>query len=726
MTNQGNASPWASTASLDSDSGVLLASRFASEVRSRWRHGERPDAAAVLAEHPELKRYKSVLLDLALDEYSIRLEAGESLDADEFSRRFPNLQRSLFLLIEVQRLLDQDPHAAILRESIPWPEPGETFLGFSLIAELGRGAFGRVFLASEPALGDRPVALKVAPRGGEEAEILGKLRHPNIVPVYSVQQDAATGLTAVCMPYLGRATLCDVLDQAFAGPRPPTRSRVILDTVQDLSDDPGLLDPSSFDRILRKGSYVDGIIRLAVQLSDALAYTHSRGICHRDLKPSNVLLSPEGRPLLLDFNLSFDKRRSVSKIGGTLPYMAPEQLRFVLLERPDRKAHADPRSDLFSLGVILYELLSGAFPFGPIPCEPSIQQIAEGLLRQQEQGPQPVQAKNQHVDKGLAQLLDDCLAFDPESRPESAIALAAAFRKQLAPVRRGKRWVRNHRRRAVLTVSLVLALVLAGVGFAVLRDPYSTRQFKLGLEYSNQHEYELAVGCLSRSIRADPNHREALFARGVAHQKLGNFAWAFEDFEAASQLAPSPKITACKGYCLSRINHHDPAIECYRNALEMGYDPPALLNNMGYGYIQLEQLEAAEDCLNRAIEENDALQAAHHNLVLVSLNRGRGGQPIPGSALVQARKAAETCPPSADLYYHVGTLYALAAKQNSGLTGQAVVYLKKAVAHGLDPRELRSNPVFSALHERPDFSQLLSRPAPTGPPVKADFLVDPL
>ena len=205
-----SSSTTAVSSTLGDDKELLQAHRVALDAKNRWGKGERPDVAAVLAEHSELKRFKSIALDLAYTEYQLRLKEGESLEPDEFASRFPSLHKSLCLLIEVQRLLHQDPRLRDIQEDLFWPEPGECFLGFTLIAELGRGTFGRVFLASEPALGGRLVALKVAPQGGQEAETLGKLRHPNIMPVYSVQEDRASGLTAVCMPYLGRATFRDV------------------------------------------------------------------------------------------------------------------------------------------------------------------------------------------------------------------------------------------------------------------------------------------------------------------------------------------------------------------------------------------------------------------------------------------------------------------------------------------------------------------------------------
>src|SRR5204863_8372192 len=113
----------------------------------------------------------------------------------------------------------------------------------------------------------------------------------------------------------------------------------------------------SFEALLRRLeglSYVEAILSLAARLVDGLVHAHERGILHRDLKPANVLLTDEGQPMLLDFNLAADTKPRgaalLALIGGTLPYMAPESLSALRDESPS----ADPRSDLYALGLILF------------------------------------------------------------------------------------------------------------------------------------------------------------------------------------------------------------------------------------------------------------------------------------------------------------------------------------------------------------------------------------
>ena len=132
---------------------------------------------------------------------------------------------------------------------------------------------------------------------------------------------------------------------------------------------------------------MDGIVWLGVRMADALSAVHQSGFVHHDLKPSNVLLGLDGQPRVLDFNLASDVRNAKSRLGGTLPYMPPEHLNAV--RHPRRPGQMDARGDVYSLGVILYELLTGAHPFGRFPKAKSVRTAAEEMLARQKHGRPP-------------------------------------------------------------------------------------------------------------------------------------------------------------------------------------------------------------------------------------------------------------------------------------------------------------------------------------------------
>ncbi|MGA2033870.1 MAG: serine/threonine-protein kinase [Thermoguttaceae bacterium] len=707
--------------------GLLLADQLAVEIKSQWNQGQPADLAAVLAEHPELHRYRSIVLDLAYEEYRWHQRAGERLSAGGFSQRFPTLQRSLFLLIQVHSLLEHEPGLLEVQGVVPWPRVGDCFLGFFLTAELGRGAFGRVYLAQESALGKREVALKLAPGGGEEANLLGKLRHPNIVPVYSVQQDEITGLAAFCMPYMGRVTLADVLDGVFETATPPQRACCIVDVICRIDGIEVPAEPRGADPVLYRGTYLDGVLDLAAQLCDALDHAHRQGICHRDLKPSNVLLPRDGRPLLLDFNLAADGVLTPHRVGGTLPYMAPEQLTQFLDDGDGPGLPApEPRSDLFSLGVMLYELLTGTLPFGPISVEGSVREVAKQLRARQMEGPDPVQKRNSQVTRSVAQLLEKCLAPEVDKRPQTAAELAAALRCELRLWRRGQRWVQTHRRLVTALTGMVLAAVLAALSLIAQIPAYSVRQYRQGLAYYERGQWQLAADSFTDSLRSDSRNAAALWARARALCRLRQYAMACDDFRAAHELTHTPNCYAGMGYCCSGLEQPKTAIKYYHLALEGGYSSPGLLNNLGYALIRTNQGDVAEQYLKQAIRQKSDLQSAHHNLVLVYLNRAIAGKPLPKEAIGHAKSAVEIGPPSADLYRDVAALFAVAARKDADLLPLATRYVENALDFGLDPGTFRTNSTFEVLQRFPGIEEILAKQRPAVRPSRADHLVDPL
>ncbi|OWK36964.1 protein kinase domain-containing protein [Fimbriiglobus ruber] len=264
------------------------------------------------------------------------------------------------------------------RGNAAFPVVGQTFLGFQLVSVLGTGAFARVFLAEQTALANRPVALKVTTRPTREPQQLAKLRHTNIVPIHSVHDRSP--FQAVCMPFLGRQTLADLIQECrdtgvFSLARAPHASTTQAAKTTAIGQPAPAFSPAVPAPRARLGlpgtTHVDRVLWLMTRLADGLAHAHDIGILHLDLKPANILLADDGQPLLLDFNLAFDVRaRDRQWAGGTLPYMAPEQLDEYytrsLNRGPERVSVGtcvDSRTDLFSLGVIFAELLTGRNPF---------------------------------------------------------------------------------------------------------------------------------------------------------------------------------------------------------------------------------------------------------------------------------------------------------------------------------------------------------------------------
>jgi serine/threonine protein kinase/regulator of sirC expression with transglutaminase-like and TPR domain len=406
------------------------------------------------------------------------------------------------------RLLDDfrlsDPEPAEEPRAPKLPEVGDDFLGFHLLAELGRGAFGRVYLAQQGDLADRFVALKVSTGAAAESQKLARLQHTHIVPVYSCHKAGA--LQAVCMPYFGATTLGDVLaDLGRRGSLPASgkgfvttlhdrRSRAAAATTPATVPGPGAPvspvpnkessgvraaagprpAPDALPLHTLEGlSYVGAVLWIGARLADGLAHAHARGLLHRDLKPANVLLTDDGQPMLLDFNLAEDAGSAeAASVGGTLPYMAPEQLAAFHGLR-----HAvDERSDVYSLGVILYELTTGRHPFSRHAG--AAETVLPRMLDERLRSAPAVRKYNPAASPAVEAILRRCLAPDPVDRYPTARQLQEDLERQLAhrPLahtrepslrERAAKWLRRNPRAVtggrVGTVAAVLVTLLIAV-----------------------------------------------------------------------------------------------------------------------------------------------------------------------------------------------------------------------------------------------------------------------
>ncbi|MFO0910667.1 MAG: serine/threonine-protein kinase [Isosphaeraceae bacterium] len=395
----------------DNVSTSVLTTLVKQDLARRFKLGQRPRAAEYLERFSVLGEDSDRVLSVVYEEFCLCEEFGFSADPEEFCRHYAPWTDSLASQLGYHRDLSQ---VAGLPYTPPkYPEPGEQFEQFALLEELGRGGDARVFRARERSLGDRQVVVKISSDRGSEANILGRLDHPNIVAVLSVVHQPQNRLRGLCMPYRPGISLDQLIrriNPAHSGPRKarslldaigqraaPPEPKTVVDPDAGLHrgaqlDEPTVVDPAleplrwvpsgpAWADFPARGIYADGVAWVGRGLAKALDYAHSQGIEHRDVKPANVLLTFHQGPQLLDFNLAHDPSSAVEATaalrGGTLPYMAPEQLRAFL--DPAQWAAVDARADLYSLGLVLREMLTGISPDVPEPGIPLTRAIS-GLL----------------------------------------------------------------------------------------------------------------------------------------------------------------------------------------------------------------------------------------------------------------------------------------------------------------------------------------------------------
>jgi serine/threonine protein kinase len=312
------------------------------------------------------------------------------------------------------------------------PRPGQRFDDFDILAVLGSGAFARVYLARQVSLG-RQVALKVSANRGSEARTLASLEHEHIVRVFSETVNPDKNLRLLCMQFVAGTTLEKIIE-ILAGREPRTWSgQAILDAVDRLSIQPALFDPAaSRDReFLGNCDFIEAVCWLGARLAEALAHAHSQGVLHRDIKPANILINRYGRPLLADFNIALDPQRLHGPggeiFGGTLSYMSPEHLDAFNPDEATPPEAVDERSDIYSFGVVLFELLTGRLPFD------SSREDAEGIeelraLAGARRADMPrVRREGLEIPDVLERAVRRCLDPEPGRRYQSAAELARAL-----------------------------------------------------------------------------------------------------------------------------------------------------------------------------------------------------------------------------------------------------------------------------------------------------------
>jgi serine/threonine protein kinase len=522
-----------------------VATRNKEDLRRLVERGEPVGVAYSLDGFADLCTGDKRALSLIYEEYCLREERGETLDTEAFCDRYAIWKESLVPQLHWHRLFNPidgrkapEPH---------FPGAGDQFEEFQLISLLGKGGSSRVFLARDHSLGGKRVVLKVSLDHGQEPMTQGALDHPHIVPVNSVSFQLDQNLRGLSMPYRPGLPLDEIVKRVCPANRPRLASALWDAILEGESSSFPTLSEPELQEIRRKGpagdgwsgfplagSYSQGAAWIAMTLARTLHYAHGMHTFHRDVKPGNVLLTLQHGPQLLDFNLAESphaaQRAESALLGGTLPYMAPEQIEaFLDTTLWDR---VGAKSDIYSLGLVLRELLTGQAPDLPIESRRPLQAMRD-LLERRRRLEVDLRRFNPDVPHALEAIVRRCLSFSPDDRYPDAQALAddlACFlmRRPLqvavnpSRAERLVNWTsRNRRRLAGNAVYLTLIGALASQWLAPRMKPDPTtlpamQQAVLDIDADHAGK---AIEPLRKLVRDYPEHPVPRAYLGIARAR---------------------------------------------------------------------------------------------------------------------------------------------------------------------------------------------------------------
>jgi serine/threonine protein kinase/cytochrome c-type biogenesis protein CcmH/NrfG len=706
------------------------------------------------------KNASESLLANLVDEITQRLNAGETIDIDEYVARYPDIAGTLACVLETLMLVRQPPTAdesqvvhgspdtahsvvrgspdpSVVRGS---PDPAHVGLlgDFRILREIGRGGMGVVYEAEQLSIGRR-VALKVLPfasvldrqqlnRFKNEARAAGTLDHPNIVAVYSVGVERSVHFYA--MQLIEGQSLAQVVEQLRKTlPLPPgegrgeglgegqsegqvgAASRAALsenshvtdarlaplagrtaDTapiafLSTLNSPPSTLPPYS------SREYFRTIAQLGIQAAEALDHAHQNGILHRDIKPANLLIDDTGKLWITDFGLArMEQDAGMTMTGdilGTLRYMSPEQ---ALAKR----VVVDHRSDIYSLGVTLYELLTLQPAFTGDDRQELLRQIAF-------EEPRKLRQISTRIPHDLETIILKAIEKNAADRYRTARDLADDLHRLLNhdPIKakpptwrdRIMKWSRRHpagMRATVLTILLSTGVIAASVGWAV-RDRQV--QHKLAMATADLASnaaalvelgrYDEAVKALIEVIKLNPKSVEGYFNLGKALLHKRSYDQAIANFREAIRLRPT-YVEAHFGLAnaLNDKGLIDEAIVVYEEVIRFKPDNLAARNNLAVSLTNKGRKDDAIDQYRQVIKLAPDVSKAHINLGEFLRISDR-----PDEAISCFREAIRLDPTNSSPYSGAGRIYF-----GKGHYDNAIPFLKASILLHPEPDTGEYNP----------------------------------
>ena len=562
---------------------------------------------------PSSHSSRDVVLERLAADFVERHRQGKHPPLSEYTDRYPDLAadiRDLFpALAQIEKLKPPadatDATDCFERSATSALANLERLGDYRILREVGRGGMGVVYEAEQESLG-RHVALKVLPssallnptylaRFRREAQAAGRLHHTNIVPVFGVGD--CDGVHYYAMQFIQGEGLDKVLADVRRLRRPPGAGEALpsegsvahtLLTGQfapPVAADPGKPnkhpDSSSLTSRLSpcgpEAEYFRGVARIGVQVADALAYAHRQGILHRDVKPSNLLLDLQGTVWVADFGLAkaegTEELTHTGDIVGTIRFMAPERF----------EGKSLPQSDVYGLGLTLYELLT---------LRPAFDDTNKGRLiaRVQHEPPRPPCKLDPRVPRDLETLVLKCLAKDPRERYATAEALAEDLRRFLAdrPIHARRataaeqawRWCRRNPWLAGLSAAVLLLLLVVAVGSSV---------FALRLQRELGYRRQAEGDALEKLFTAQVAEARARRYSGRSGQRFKSLEAIQEAVQLARRLRKPPETfdelrnEAIAALCLPDIADGGPEWKTACPASDMAFDPT------GQGYVQVDE-----------------------------------------------------------------------------------------------------------------------------------------
>jgi len=529
---------------------------------------------------------------------------GREPDIDEFVKQYPELEHPIRRKIRNLQKIDTLFDSLVQADESDFEDvaTGEELVGekvgsFEIVEMIGRGGMGVVYLARDTKL-KRSVAIKSMPakmagdstapmRFRREAEILASLNHPNIAVIHDiVEQEEGTGY--LVLEYVPGETLAE--------------------------------------RIAREPLKLEQALSISRQVAEAVSAAHKKGIVHRDLKPGNIKITPDDRVKVLDFGLAKplsneDIKSDITatepgRVIGTPAYMSPEQA---------RGKETDHRTDIWSFGCIMYQMLTGHLPFEG---ETATDTLARIIERQPDWELLP-----QDTPANIRTLLQRCLEKDPDRRLEDIADAAIEISETLSKPATAP--TAKLRRIAMIIVSAIIIVGLSGlVLLFTLNEQYPTKNaqayeyYLRGIEYRSrgdpENSWELAIQMLEKAIELDPNFALAYAHLSGIHSQMywykydrsdARLAMAKQAVDKAIELDPDLSEAHHSLGCYYYWGHldYDRALTEFEIARKSKPKSGQILAKIAFVYRRQGLMEKAEATLEKAIQLDPLDPGLSHN-----------------------------------------------------------------------------------------------------------------